>query len=58
MFIKPAPGLKIRNPQSMLHIPETGLEVSDTDTYWARRLADGDVVLAKPASPPMKAAKE
>ncbi len=49
MFVKPAPGLKVRDPRSRLHIPETGLEVPDTDTYWARRLADGDIVEVKPA---------
>ncbi len=49
MYVKPAPGLKIRDPQSRLHIPETGIEVLDTDTYWARRLQDGDVVKAAPA---------
>lgn len=52
MFVKPAPGLKIRDPRSRLHIPELGVEVSEVDTYWARRLADGDVVEAKPTSAP------
>lgn len=51
MFVKPAPGLRVRDPRSRLHIPETGIEVSETDTYWARRLADGDVVLATPPQP-------
>lgn len=53
MLIKPATGLKIRNPQSMLPIPETGLEVPDTDTYWQRRLADGDVVIVAPVVSPL-----
>lgn len=44
MWIKPAPGRKVRDPQSRKHIPETGLSVSETDTYWHRRLLDGDVV--------------
>ena len=47
MFVKPAPGLKVRDPQKRLHIPETGVEVSDTDTYWARRVLDGDVVVVE-----------
>jgi hypothetical protein len=51
MFIKPAPGIKVRDPGSKLHIPEAGIEVSETDTFWARRLADGDVVEVKPAAP-------
>jgi hypothetical protein len=56
MFIKPAPGIQVRDPRSKLRIPETGIEVSATDTYWARRLADGDVVVAepKPAAAPAK----
>ncbi len=48
MFVKPRPGVKVRDPHSKLHIPEGGLEVPDTDTYWARRLRDGDVVRASP----------
>jgi hypothetical protein len=50
MLVKPAPGLKVRDPQSKQHIPETGIEVSETDSYWARRLLDGDVVEVKPVT--------
>jgi hypothetical protein len=49
MIVKPAPGLKVRHPQSKLHIPETGIEVPDTDIYWTRRLMAGDVVKVTPA---------
>jgi hypothetical protein len=52
MFVKPAPGKRVRDPHSKQHIPETGVEISSTDTYWARRLADGDVVEVKPAAKP------
>jgi hypothetical protein len=45
MRIAPREGLKIRDPHSRLHIPAAGIDVPDTDTYWTRRLADGDVVL-------------
>lgn len=48
MFIKPTQGRKVRDPQSRRHIPETGIEVPETDTYWHRRLLDGDVVKASP----------
>lgn len=48
MLVKPAPGRKVRDPQSKQHIPETGVDVSESDTYWARRLLDGDVVVVKP----------
>jgi hypothetical protein len=44
MFVKPAPGLKVRDPDSKLHLPESGKEVHES-TYWLRRLADGDVIL-------------
>lgn len=46
MFVKPAPGLKVRDPISRLHLPETGKEVPES-TYWMRRLAAKDVVPAK-----------
>jgi hypothetical protein len=48
MFVKPAKGLKVRDPASKRHIPETGIEVPDTDTFWMRRLMDGDVIHATP----------
>lgn len=47
-FVKPAPGLKVRNPETGLHLPDEGDQVPLT-TYWRRRLKDGDVVDAKPA---------
>jgi len=49
MFVKPAPGVRVRNPQSRLHISETGAHVP-RDQFWMRRLADGDVVEAHEAS--------
>ncbi len=52
MFVKPAPGLKVRHPQTRQHIPVEGVEVPDTDSYWVRRLRSGDVVLVKPAAAP------
>jgi hypothetical protein len=55
MFVKPAPGRKVRSPLSKQHIPETGVEVPDTDTYWVRRLQDGDVVEVKPVPDVAKA---
>jgi hypothetical protein len=52
MIVKPAPGRKVRHPLTRQHIPEAGIEVSETDTYWARRIADGDVVEVKAAAAP------
>ena len=51
MIVKPAPGCRVRDPRSRQPIPETGIEVSELDTYWARRLRSGDVVLVQPAEP-------
>lgn len=46
MFVKPAPGLKVRDPVKKDLLPDDGREVPDVDLYWQRRLNDGDVVLA------------
>jgi hypothetical protein len=46
MFVKPAPGLKVRlpdNPRAFL--PDEGAEV-ERDSFWMRRLFDADVVIA------------
>ena len=45
MFVKPAKGLVIRDPDLLDLLPATGREVPDSD-YWRRRLRDGDVVEA------------
>ncbi|GJG92837.1 DUF2635 domain-containing protein [Cupriavidus pauculus] len=43
MKIKPAPGLKVRDPVTKQLI-EPGHEVDVTDFYWHARLRDGDVL--------------
>ncbi len=43
MFVKPAPGLKVRDPISKRHLPASGQEVP-MSAYWLRRLAEGDVL--------------
>ncbi len=43
MFVKPAPGVKVRDPISKFHIPDEGAEVPES-SYWIRRLRSGDVV--------------
>jgi len=45
MFVRPAPGVRVRNPQNRQHIPESGAHVP-RDQFWMRRLADGDVLIA------------
>ncbi len=49
MFVKPAPGIKVRDPISRIHIPETGKEVPES-SYWIRALANKDVVACAPPS--------
>ena len=43
MFVKPAPGLKVRDPVTRMHLPENGAEVPESQ-HWHRRLACGDVI--------------
>ncbi|KFX64262.1 hypothetical protein KBK24_0121750 [Burkholderia sp. K24] len=57
MFVKPAPGVLLRDPvtKRLLSdapvkgltttvVPAEGMEVSDFDKYWLRRIQDGDAV--------------
>lgn len=53
--LKPAvPGSVVRMPVTAYALPEDGAEV-EMNTYWHRRLRDGDVVEVPPA--PAKAAR-
>lgn len=52
MFVKPAPGLVIRDPDLKDLIPAEGRNVPNDNMYWHRRLRDGDVVLAKETAAP------
>ena len=49
MFVKPAEGIQVRDPISYALLPAEGREVPES-SYWTRRLADGDVVIALPAA--------
>jgi len=56
MYVKPAAGRSVPDPERGGLLPSEGADVPDTQ-YWLRRLADEDVVKADPA--PVKApAKE
>jgi hypothetical protein len=56
MFVKPAPGLVIRDPDLKDFLPEEGRNVPDSD-YWYRRVRDNDVVECAPAAAaPLKGA--
>jgi hypothetical protein len=54
IFVKPEPGRIVRDPITMQPLPGDGDE-KPRDTYWLRRLADGDVT---EAAPPQTAQKE
>ena len=55
MYVKPAPGLSIRDPDLLDLLPESGRLVPDSD-YWLRRVRDKDVELADPPAEEVKAA--
>ncbi|NDV77120.1 DUF2635 domain-containing protein [Burkholderia cenocepacia] len=44
MRVKPAPGLKVRDPHSKKLLPDDGIDVPDDSPVWNRILNDGDVV--------------
>lgn len=46
LFVRPAAGLKVADPDRRDHLPEDGRPVPDT-AYWRRRIDDGDVELVK-----------
>lgn len=48
MYVRPTPGLKIRDPELLDLLPDEGREVADSP-YWLRRIADGDVIEGAPA---------
>ncbi len=55
MFVKPAPGITVPDPERGGALPPEGRNVEPTQ-YWQRRIADGDVVEAVP-QPEAKASK-
>lgn len=57
MYVKPAQGLVIRDPDLKDLLPEAGREVPESG-YWQRRLRDGDVVAASAAEVPNKKSVE
>ena len=47
MFVKPAEGLRIRDPNTLLPLPSVGREVPE-DAFWLLLERHGDVVRAEP----------
>ncbi len=51
MVVKPAPGLKIRDPERQFsHLPEDGSSVPMSQ-YWLHRVRDGDVLVVEQPAP-------
>ncbi|WP_411197245.1 DUF2635 domain-containing protein [Klebsiella variicola] len=57
MFVKPKDGLSVRCPVRGEALPKEGAEVPD-NTFWRRRLKDGDVSLVLEKSEKNTAKKE
>ncbi|MEN4984011.1 DUF2635 domain-containing protein [Acinetobacter modestus] len=53
MFVVPKQGYKIPDPSLSDFLPEGGREVQK-NSYWVRRLRDGDVVEKTPTKPQAK----
>jgi len=57
MFVKPKSGYKIPDPSLNDFLPVDGREV-ENNSYWVRRLRDGDVVAVKAAKPQSASTKK
>jgi hypothetical protein len=59
IYVVPAQGLTVRDPVTRAVLPPEG-DWKPRDTYWERRLNDGDVKEGKPpaAAQPAKSRKE
>lgn len=54
MLVKPADGRLVRCPVRGTVLPESGEDVPE-NTFWTRRLRDGDVVRVKDSQKPIAA---
>lgn len=50
MFLKPVPGLIVRDPNTRQPLPAEGRDVQPT-AWWTRRLRAGDVVEVQSSAP-------
>lgn len=41
--IIPKDGLKVMNPDTLRRVPKDGIVIRNMNTYWNRRLKDGDI---------------
>jgi Protein of unknown function (DUF2635) len=56
MKVIPAPGKAVRDPRSMILLPEEGRDVPDDDPFWNRRLRDGDATVVVDPPPELQRA--
>jgi hypothetical protein len=56
-FVKPAPGLLVRDPRTMAPLPEAGAWVPG-ERHWLRLLKAGDVIDAEPPPDPAATGKK
>ncbi|MFQ1018668.1 DUF2635 domain-containing protein [Gilliamella sp. CG13] len=47
-FIKPVSGVTVRDPETLDPLAESG-ELKPKNSYWLRRLNDGDIEVVEPA---------
>ncbi|VWC53660.1 hypothetical protein BLA9940_02061 [Burkholderia aenigmatica] len=58
MRVKPAQGLKVRDPHTKKLLPDDGIDVPDDSPVWNRILNDGDVVrVEQPATAKLTSAR-
>jgi hypothetical protein len=53
-FVKPKPGMIVRDPKSKIPIPVEGMNVpwvGSEGSFWRRRLTDGSIEIVEPAKP-------
>jgi hypothetical protein len=55
-FIKPVSGVTVRDPETLEPLTESG-ELKPKNSYWLRRLNDGDIEVAEPVKKKSKGAE-
>jgi hypothetical protein len=45
ILVKPAEGRRVLHPRSFLPVPAEGMKVNANESYWLRRIKDGDVII-------------
>ncbi|HEV2365400.1 MAG TPA: DUF2635 domain-containing protein [Caulobacteraceae bacterium] len=51
IFVRPADGLIVRDPNTKQLVDPAGFEVDEFDLGWVRKIRDGDVVVVDQAAP-------